>query len=181
MLYKKENVLNRGKRAIARFKTYWRVGSIITLSFVILGVISYIINEETRNSVQLPSFIVGETLLFSFGVFCLVYSFLRKYNPLLEGCKNIEKVIKKAVKTYNKTSKKSLKSVSKNSETNLTFTQCSTDFHFQELYDLLNKDNVDCIQYIGYPEVVITTYEVSEETDINKIDFENIFRLFKKK
>jgi len=163
MKYKKELVIKRGEDAINRYKKYWLIGGIISLSIGAAGILEYIFIEAMRENVSLYQLITVLVLLFGFGVFALIFRQVYKYEPLLEGCKDIERSIKKAVNRYNKINANTAKATAKETGKEVTYSICSSEFKYRELYDLLQKSEV--VTYIGYPSVVIAKIKAEKKNN----------------
>ena len=173
MIYKKNKVTKRGEEAITRYRKVWLIIGIIILVVSLIAIPEYFFIESMREAVPMGQFITYEIIIFCFGVFAIIYSKIRKYNPLLEGCKDIERAIKKAINKYNRNSASIANKTSKQTGQAVSYSQCSTEFKAKELFDLLSK--AEAVSYIGYPEVIVSSMKVIKKPSAPNTDTNHNF------
>lgn len=162
MVYKKESVIKRGEEAIIRTRKLWLIAGIISLSLgaiMALEPLVFLIKDNDQSILKILPTLYG---LFGFGIFALIYRKVYKYIPLLEGCKDIERSIRKAVNKYNRINARAAKSAAKATSREVSYSVCSTEFRYKELYDLFQQNDV--VTYIGYPSVVVSSLQVSKRS-----------------
>ena len=154
MLYRKEETIELGNKCIAASKRKWIIALAIVSSLFIIFIFEYIFVESLRNEMPLYSFILLEALLLSFVVFSIVYLLIRKTDPLLEGCKHYERMLKRVIRKKNKINRDNAKRESERTGKSVSYSFTSTTFSYEELFRLL-KEN-DEIKHVGYKDISIT-------------------------
>ena len=171
MIYKRDKVTSRGEAAIVRYRKYWLIGGIISLAIFVIAIIEFFCIDAMKESMSIFQFFSAELAFLVFGVFAIIYSRVKKYTPLLEGCKDIYRAIKRAVNKYNRTNASIAKKTAKSTGRTVTYSQCSTDFRYEDLYELLQKS--DTVNYIGYPTAVVSSLKVGNKSTTRQDDNHN--------
>lgn len=139
-VFDKEDVIKLGNNSIKKLKRMWLTLAIVAFSLVAIDIVSYIF---LMNHKEMPIhvFIIAMVHLAGFGIFALIYYKVKEYEPLLEGCKCIERDIRSEIGNENRRNKRIAQKRAKRTRRNQVYTVTTSNFDARELYKYLTTGN----------------------------------------
>ena len=148
MTYYKDKTIRRGEAVAKKYKTRWMIFGIISLAISVTSLIAYFLAENFPKGILEYIGVIITFLVF--GIFAVIYSRSKRYDYLLEGCKDIQREYEHRTSQLNKDSLKKAEALVENTGKSVNYPIYKTTFKYGELYNkLLHSDSAD---YVGAPQ-----------------------------